>query len=72
MSFSEGTIPDIFKHDVVIPMHKKRDINDFSNYRAINLLSSFSKLFEIAIKEQLTAYLAKNNLLSEKQHGYSR
>lgn len=72
LSFSTGNFPDIFKLAIVQPYYKKGDPNDYGNYRAISLLCSFSKLFELAIKDQLSTFLHQNALLSVYQHGFSK
>ena len=72
LSFNTGIFPDIFKLAIVQPLYKKGDPNDYGNYRAISLLCSFSKVFELAIKDQLSSFLYQNDLLSGCQHGFSK
>lgn len=72
LSFQTGTFPTQFKLAIVLPLYKKGDPNDYQNYRAINLLPSLSKLFELSVKEQLTVFLNQNNILSPTQHGFTK
>lgn len=72
MCFNSGIFPDIFKLAIVKPLYKKGDPYDYGNYRAISLLCSVSKLFEHALKDQLSSFLYKNNLLSTSQHGFTK
>ena len=72
LSFQNGIIPNRFKLAVVLPFYKKGDHNDYANYRAINLLPSFSKLFELSVEDQLTAFLKQSNILSPTQYGFTK
>jgi len=47
-----------------------RDITDFSNYRPISLLTSFSKITEKIIFRRLYNYLNDNNILVGDQYGF--
>jgi len=67
-----GIFPDKLKLASVRPVYKKGDNNDYSNYRAISLLTSISKIFELVIKDQLNGFLVKNNILSPRQHGFTK
>ena len=44
--------------------------NEFTNYRPISLLSSFSKLLEKIVSKQIFRYLNKYNVLHEFQFGF--
>lgn len=70
LSFTEGTFPSSLKKAILVPIHKKHDKELISNYRAISLLSVFSKLFELAYATELKSYLNKNNILSSSQYGF--
>ena len=52
------------------PLFKKRDITEFSNYRPISLLTSFSKIIEKIIFKRLYNYLNDNNILVGDQYGF--
>lgn len=70
LCYEEGIFPSKLKLAMVIPIFKKGDSNDFNNYRAISLLSSISKIYEMNLKDQLTCFLNKYDLLSNSQHGF--
>ena len=40
----------------VIPLFKNGEMNDFSNYRPISILSLFSKILEKILEELLLVY----------------
>ena len=70
ISLETGAFPDLLKTSCVVPVHKKGDKSQLSNYRPISLLSSFSKLFEYCFLNILLPFLEKNNILCGNQHGF--
>merc|ERR1711905_3670 len=71
-SISENKFPKILKLSRVIPIHKGGDPEDVNNYRPISLLSSFSKVFEKFICNQLQNHLSVNNIISKCQYGFQK
>ena len=69
---SVGIFPDLLKISKVIPLYKKDDPLNFSNYRPISLLPSISKIFEKVIFKQLADYLEENNLMYKYQYGFQK
>ena len=67
-----GIFPDLLKLSKVVPLYKKDDDSNLSNYRPISLLSSISKIFEKVLLEQLTTYLDNNNLIHNHQYGFRK
>ena len=55
-SFLSGTFPDKLKIAKVITLFKKGNPELPSNYRAISLLSIFSKIFEKLMYKRLLMY----------------
>ena len=51
-----GVFSNLLKNSKVIPLYKKHDNTNMSNYRPIALLPSISKIFEKVILLQLTKY----------------
>lgn len=68
--FSSGIFPNIFKLSRVIPLFKKGDKSLPTNYRPISIISIFSKIIEIILKQRLYAYFENNLILSENQFGF--
>ena len=62
--------PDSLKIAKIIPIYKKGEPTDLSNYKPISLLTTISKIFERVIYTQLQEYLNRNNLLAEQQYGF--
>ena len=53
---STGIFPERLKFSEVRPLFKKGDITEFSNYRPISLLTSFSKIIEEIIYKSILLY----------------
>ena len=66
-SFSEGIFPDTWKLANVIPIFKKGDKSQPSNYRPVALLSCIGKLQERIVFKNLYNFLLDNNLLYKYQ-----
>ncbi|UYV83340.1 hypothetical protein LAZ67_23000632 [Cordylochernes scorpioides] len=71
---SLGYFPDYWKNSFVkiIPKGDKTSYDVSKSYRPISLLSNISKIFEHVIKNKLTTFYDENNLMSHRQHGFSR
>ena len=67
---TKGIFPDHFKTAEVLPLYRKGDSSDFSNYRPISLLTTFSKVLEKLIYKQLSEYFLYNNLFFSNQYGF--
>ena len=63
-------VPDSMKIAKVIPLFKKGDKLEISNYRPISLLPSFAKLLERIIYVRMIAFLKKFNIFSSSQFGF--
>jgi len=69
-SLVEGKFPESLKISLIIPVYKKGDKHDTTNYRPISLLPSIEKIFESIVKKQLVSYLNNNNILNPCQFGF--
>jgi hypothetical protein len=70
LSFKSGYIPTCLKTAEIVPIYKKDEANEYTNYRPISLLSSFAKLLEKIAANQMMKYLRKFRLLYEHQYGF--
>jgi hypothetical protein len=61
---------DRLKYAVVKPLFKKGDRSSIASYRPISMLSSFSKVFEKVMSNQLHGLLSKYSILAEEQFGF--
>jgi len=67
---STGVFPDRPKFSEVRPLYKTEDKTEFSNYRPISLLTSFSIIIKKIIFKRLYNYLIANNILVDRQYGF--
>ena len=58
-ALSQGIFPDNLKLAIITLVHKKDETTDKENYRPVNVLPLFSKIFEKVIYDQLSQYLEK-------------
>ena len=70
LSLNQGIFPDILKIAKVIPLFKADDMNIFTNYRPISILSVFSKVFERVFYNRLYDFLNNEKILYDKQFGF--
>ena len=56
----------------VIPIFKKGDRKEASNYRPISILSQFDKILEKLIYSRIINFIEKNDLLCENQFGFRK
>lgn len=69
-SLYSGTVSDILKKAIIIPVKKCDPPNVIANYRPISLTSSFSIIIERRIYDALYAFLTRKNLMPNSQHGF--
>ncbi len=72
LSFQEGTFPSVFKPSKVVPVYKKGNTTDMTNYRPISLLPIFGKLVEKIFYKRLSSFVEKQHILSNSQFGFRK
>jgi hypothetical protein len=65
----EGVFPDRLKYATIVPVYKKGDNYNVSNYRPISILTTFNKIFEKVIYSRLLKHLNKYNIALERIRG---
>jgi hypothetical protein len=70
LSFELGIFPHQLKRAVVVPIFKKGDVRQMSNYRPISILPIFSKLIEKLFKCRLISYYEYTSYFSPNQYGF--
>lgn len=72
ISFENFSFPNSLKTAIVTPIFKSGITTNTSNYRPISVLSAFSKIFEIIIKQRLNYFMMMNDFLSKEQYGFEK
>ena len=65
-----GEFPQEFKNTNIIPVHKKEERSDKTNYRPVTILPNLSKIYEKLIYDQLYDYFDK--ILLPSQCGFRK
>lgn len=50
------------------PIYTSGDQANVANYRPISLITTISKIFETLLKNRLSVYIEKHNIISSKQY----
>jgi hypothetical protein len=66
-SITTGSFPTRLKYSQVVPIFKKGNKTELTNYRPISLLTYFSKIFEILIYTRLNSHIMLNEILAKEQ-----
>ena len=69
-SMEEGSVPQAWKHSIIIPIFKKGHRFEPLNYRPVSLTPVCCKVMEHIIADHLLSYLGDNSLLSDHQFGF--
>lgn len=69
-SMELGQTPTDWKHAFVCPIYKKGARYNPANYRPVSLTCILCKLLEHIVVSNIMKHLEKNNILSERQHGF--
>ena len=71
-SLDTGDIPEILKTQSIVPIFKKGNKSSPANYRPVSLTSHLIKLFEKILRAKIIVYIEDNNILTDKQHGFTK
>ena len=71
-SLNQGTLPDIWKSALVVPVYKKGNKKDPGNYRPVSLTCICSKIMEHIIYSCMFDHLNHFQALRDEQHGFRR
>ena len=67
-----GECPSSWKSAHVVPVPKKGNRSDPSNYRPIAITPLMCKVFESLISDALIVFLKSNDLISDRQYGFQK
>ena len=69
-SFVTETVPSAWKRAVIIPIYKKGNPSEASNFRPITIVPTICKIVEKLVHHQITSYLTHYSMFSSEQHGF--
>ena len=69
-SLTNETVPSVWKIAKVVPVYKKGDKHNYTNYRPISLLCTVSKVIEKIVQEQLERHLLEEDIIVDTQFGF--
>ena len=69
-SMDTGEVPRLWKDANIVPIHKSGSKAQMSNFRPVALTSVVSKVCEKIVCVAIMAFLTRNCLLSQQQHGF--
>jgi hypothetical protein len=69
-SLDTGEIPNDWRESSIVPLYKKGDRRNASNYRAVSLTSVSCKILEHVIHSQIMDHFDRLGILTDKQHGF--
>ncbi len=67
---NSGFFPESWSNGIIVPIHKKGNINNAQNYRGITLLSCTGKLFTNILNKRLTSWAEEHSHYGEVQAGF--
>ena len=70
MCLTTGNFPNCLKKAGILPLFKKGDRNNISNYRPISILPTLSKIIEKCIETRLLHYSSIYNIINPSQFGF--
>ena len=70
LTLCSGTLPQDWLSAHIVPVHKKNDKRDPSNYRPISLTSIVVKTLERLVHREVVSALENKKLLSGYQYGF--
>ena len=70
--FKMGYFPENWSEGFIVPIFKKGDINQVSNYKGITLLSTLGKLFTRILNNRLNKWAENYNVYIEAQAGFRK
>ena len=70
LTLFSGTLPQEWLSAYIVPVHKKSDKRDPSNYRPISLTSIVVKTLERLVHREVVSALENKKLLSGYQYGF--
>ena len=70
-SMQTGEIPQDWRDAIVVPLFKKGNRSEASNYRPVSLTCIICKVMERIIKDDMMRHMEEHKIIKDSQHGFS-
>ena len=70
LSIRQNILASTWKTQLVLPLHKKNDKLDPTNYRPVSHIVELGKIVEYVVYEQVYNHFEANNLFHGNHHGF--
>ena len=71
-SYDSGTVPSDWRDANIVPIYKKGDKQQPSNYRPVSLTSISCKIMEHIVHSSIMDHFERHNILCDQQHGFRK
>lgn len=68
--YDSGIYPQAWSKGVIVPIHKKGDFANPSNYRGITLVNVLAKIFSLALRNRINKWCEGEHIFNESQFGF--
>ena len=68
--YDTGIYPDSWTKGIIVPIFKKGDPSEPSNYRGITLINIMGKIFSLTLRNRLNAWCEQENIFHDTQFGF--
>ena len=65
-----GVYPDSWCNGVIVPIHKKGDLLNPSNYRGITSVNVIAKIFSLTLRNRLNMWCEERQIFNDGQFGF--
>ena len=70
--FLKEDIPTSFRNSIIVPLHKKGEVNNPANYRGLSLLDAIYKIFTGLLLNRLNEWVEQHRIINEFQAGFRK
>ena len=70
--YDSGYFPQSWSEGFIVPLLKKGNKEDVSNYRGITIISNLGKLFTNVLNARLVDFCEENDIISDSQFGFRK
>ena len=68
--YDASYFPEMWSRSIILPLHKKGDVQDTNNYRGISLLCAVCKIFTTILTLRLRIWMEQENKVCVEQAGF--